>query len=170
MRYATFVAAAILAAAAVLAVKPLRQRAHDIAANLRLISADTGDVMASATYQRFAVRREAVASMKTDLLSLAAAESAFVADSGRPITNLRPPFWSPKDRNNYAWVRIERDRWVAKMTNLHTSISCSITAMVDPMTVDSITWRYHAGAPVCADWTAAESAVAAGAPVHPAKH
>lgn len=165
MRYATFVAAAILAVAGVLAVKPLRQRAHDIAANLKLIRADTGDVMASATYQRFAVRREAVASMKTDLLSLAAAESALVADSGRPTTNPLPSYWSPKNRNNYAWIRIERDRWVAKMTNLHTSMSCSITAMVDSRTLDSTTWRYHAGEPVCAEWTAAESAVAASAPV-----
>jgi len=145
------------------AVRPLRQRARQIAADLKVINADTGDVMSSATYQRFAVRREAVASMKTDLLSLAAAESAFVADSGRPITNLRRPYWSPKDRNNYAWIRLERDRWVAKMTNLHTSMSCSITAMVDPTTLDSVTgrtWRYHAGEPVCAGWSAESTALA----------
>ncbi len=54
------------------AVTPLRQRARQIAADLKIISADTGDVMASATYQRFARRREAVASMQAALLQVAA--------------------------------------------------------------------------------------------------
>jgi len=164
------VVVAILLAGAATAYAPIRQRVRTVAANLKIINADTGDVMYTATYQRFAVRREAVASMKGDLLSLAAAESAFVADSGRPTTNPPRSYWSSKDRDNYAWIRIERDRWVAKMTNLHTSMSCSITAMVDTMTmVDTMPWRYHAGQPVCAGWSAESTALAnAPGPINPA--
>jgi len=132
-----------------LGARPLRQRFSDLRSDLAKVNADTGDVMASANYQRFATRREAVAAMKADLLSLAAAESAFVADSGRPTVNPPLSYWSAKGRGNYATtIRIERDRWVANMNNLHTSMSCSITAMVD-----TTTWTYHPGEPICAGWT-----------------
>jgi len=161
MRYGTYVGAAILAVAAVLAVKPLRQRAHDIAANLKLISADTGDVMASATYQRFAVRREAVATMKATLKSVAAAESALVADSGRPTAMLRTEgrYAFVTDKSNFGpFIYLQRDRWVAKTGNNHTTMSCMLTAMLD-----TTTGRYHAGDPVCGEWSPLEFTA-------PAKH
>jgi hypothetical protein len=146
-------AGALVVAGVLLSARPARQRFNDLRSDLAKVGADTGDVMASATYQRFAIRREAVAAMKADLRALAAAESAFVADSGRPTANPPLSYWSAKGRGNYATtIRIERDRWVATMNNLHTSMSCSITAMVD-----TTTWTYHAGDPTCAGWTAAES-------------
>lgn len=146
------------------AVRPVRQRAHQIAADLKIISADTGDVMSSAVYQRFARRREAVASMRTALLQVAAIESTFVADSGRPTTSLFGRY-VPKDQRLLGpAIEIQRDRWVAKVSHQNATMSCSLTAMVDPTTLDSTTWRYHAGEPVCLGWTA-ESTALANAPV-----
>jgi hypothetical protein len=160
------VAAVIVVFGVSAAVTPLRQRARQLAADLRLIRADTGDVMASATYQRFATRREAVAAMRAALLGLAAAESTFVADSGRPTTGLFSGRYAfANDKSNLGpSIEIQRDGWVAKTGNIHTSMSCTLTAMLD-----TTTWRYHAGEPVCREWTAAESTALAQAPVaiHP---
>jgi len=58
------VAAVIVLFGVSAAVTPLRQRARQLAADLKIINADTGDVMSSATYQRFAARREAVTTMR----------------------------------------------------------------------------------------------------------
>ena len=85
-------AVVLVGAIAVAASRPLRERGRDFAADLKLISADTGDVMASATYQRFQARREAITAMREDLRRLVSAESAFIADSGRPTTVLLPPY------------------------------------------------------------------------------
>jgi len=154
------VAAVIVVAGVSAAVTPLRQRARQIAADLRIINADTGDVMASATYQRFAARRRAVASMQAALRSVAVAESAFVADSGRPtVFSLQGRYAFVGDPTNLINIEIQRDRWVAKASNNHTEMSCSLTAMLD-----TTTWRYRPGQPVCAGWTAADSTA-----LHPAK-
>lgn len=162
------VAAVIVVAGLGAAVTRLREPARQLAADLKVINAETADVMASATYQRFAARREGVAAMKATLLSVAAAESAFVADSGRPTTMLmtQGPYAIVNDKSNLGpAIEIQRDRWVAKIGNNNTTMSCTLTAMVDPTTLDSIKWRYHAGVPVCIGWTAAESTANAPAPV-----
>jgi len=157
------VAAVIVVFGVSAAVTSLRQRARQVAADLKLIRADTGDVMASATYQRFAARREGVAAMRAMLLSVAAAESAFVADSGRPTAMLMTEgrYAFVNDKSNLGpYIEIHRDRWVAKTGNLHSSISCTLTAMVDSTTLDSIKLRYHAGEPVCLGWAAESTALA----------
>lgn len=146
---------------AVLLGGPGCKKTKELRADLDRVRADTGDVMSSATYQRFAVRREAVAAMKADLRSLAAAESAFVADSGRATVNPPRSYWSAKGSGNSATIRIERDRWVANMSNVHTSMSCSLTALLD-----TVTWRYHPGVPVCAGWTPGESLAIANDTAH----
>ena len=154
------------------AVMRLRQPARQIAADIKVITADTGDVMASATYQRFAARREGVAAMRAMLLSVAAAESAFVADSGRPTPMLMGEgrYAFVNDKSNIGpYIEIHRDRWVAKTGNIHSSISCTLTAMQDSTTLDSIRARYHAGEPVCIGWAAESTAQAkAAAPSLPA--
>jgi hypothetical protein len=162
-------AAVIVVAGLGAAVPPLRQRARQLAADLKIINADTGDVMASATYQRFARRREAVASMRAALLQVAVIESTFVADSGRPTVSLFERY-VPKDQYLLGpSVTIQRDRWVATVSHRNTTMSCKLTAMVDPMTFDSITWRYHVGEPVCAGWSAESTAIAnAPVPINPA--
>jgi len=144
------------------AVRPVRQRAHQIAADLKIISADTGDVMASAVYQRYATRRESVDKMRAGLRSIAVVESAFVADSGRPTNVLLPEgrYAFTTDPANLISIDIKRDRWVAQAQNTHTSMSCSLTAMLD---TTGPSWRYHPGEPVCAEWTAESIAVAAAA-------
>ena len=146
----------IVVFAVIAAVKPVRQRARQIAADFKVISADTGDVMASATYQRFATRREAVLAMKKALVEVASIESVFVADSGRPITVLPPGGvkFDPHKIGVSIWLL--RDRWVAtaqtygNFSNFST-MTCMITAMLDSTTLDSIKWRYHAAAPRCAE-------------------
>jgi len=159
------VAAVIVLFGVSAAVTPLRQRARQLAADLKIISADTVDVMSSATYQRFAARREAVAAMKAALRSIATAESAFVADSGRPtVAWFQGRYGFVNDKSNLGpSIEIQRDRWVAKTGNIHTDMSCTLTAMLD-----TTTWRYHAGEPVCLGWTAESTALAnAPMPINP---
>jgi hypothetical protein len=144
-------AAVIVLAGLGAAVTRLRQPARELAADLKIINADTGDVMSSANYQRFAARREAVATMRAALLGLAAAESMYVADSGGRTTTSwfigRYAFVNDKS-NVGPTMQILRDRWVATIGNVHTTMTCTITAMLD-----TATWRYHAGEPVCVEWT-----------------
>ncbi|PYP54821.1 MAG: hypothetical protein DMD40_15535 [Gemmatimonadetes bacterium] len=154
------VAAVLVIGGLAAAVPPLRQRARELAADLKIISADTVDVMSSAVYRRFAARRQGVAAMKAALKSIAAAESAFVADSGRPTPGYRLEgrYAFVNDKSNFGpFIEIQRDRWVAKVGNNNTTMSCTLTAMLDTTTLASIKWRYHAGEPVCAGWTAADS-------------
>jgi len=160
------VGAVIVVAGLAAAIPPLRHRVRQVAADFKIINADTGDVMSSATYQRFAARRQAVAVMKAALKSVAAAESMFVADSGRPTTSFMGRYAFTNDKSNLGpSIEIQRDRWVAKVSNIHTDMTCSLTAMVDPATFDSITWRYQIGEPGCVGWSAAESTALANAPV-----
>jgi hypothetical protein len=147
------VGAVIVVAGLGAAIPRLRQRARQVAADLKIISADTGEVMASATYQRFATRREAVVAMKQALLEVASIESVFVADSGRPVTQLPPGGvkFDPTKIGVSIWLL--RDRWVATAQTYgnFSTMTCMITAMVDSTTLDSIRWRYHAAAPRCAE-------------------
>src|SRR5882762_6095250 len=160
-----FVVAAVVLVGLAAATRSLRQRVSATAADLKLINGDTGDVMASATYQRFAARRQAVAAMKAALKSLAAAESTFMADSGRPTTTFMGRYAFANDKSNVGpSIEIQRDRWVAKTGNINTDMSCTLTAMLDSTIVGSIKWYYHAGEPACVGW-AAESTALANAPV-----
>ncbi|HXO86818.1 MAG TPA: hypothetical protein VN803_14950, partial [Gemmatimonadales bacterium] len=147
------VVAAMIVAGVLLAATPLRHRVRELAADLEIINADTGDVMAGATYQRFKARRDAIATMHSALLAMAAAESAFVADSGRPTNTFLGPYAFPNDRSNLGpTIEIQRDRWIARIGNTHTTMQCTLTAMLD-----TVTERYHPGVPVCAEWTAGDS-------------
>jgi len=143
-----FVVAAVVLVGLAAATRSLRQRVSETAADLKLINGDTGDVMASATYQRFAVRREAVHDMQAALLHVAHAESVWVADSGRPTTRLTLQEIAMDPNKVRLSVWILRDRWVATAGSFvgNTTMSCMITAMLD-----TVTWRYHAGQPVCAE-------------------
>ena len=164
------VAALIVVTGVALGVARLRERARGVAADINLIRGDTGDVMASATYQRFAARREGVAAMKAALKHLAAIESVFVADSGRPTTSFMGRYAFVNDPSNLGpSVEIQRDRWVAKVGNNHATMSCTLTAMLDSTMLDSnIKWFYNAGEPVCIGWTAESTALAnASVPVNP---
>src|SRR6266850_2807609 len=161
-----FVVAAVVLVGLAAATKSLRQRVSETAGDLKLINGDTGDV-SSAAYQRFARRRQGVAAMKAALKSIAAAESAFVADSSRPTPGygLQGRYAFVNDKSNFGpFLEIQRDRWVAKVGNNYTTMSCSLTAMLDSTMLDSIKWYYHAGEPVCVGW-AAESTALANAPV-----
>ena len=140
-------------AGVVLLAAPARKRFNELRSNVAAIAGDTGEIMASATYQRFAARRQAVGFMRAGLLALAAAESTFVADSGHPTTTFLPPYGFRNHPSNLGpTVEIQRDRWIARVSNTRTTITCTLTAMID-----SATERYRAGEPVCAGWTAQES-------------
>ena len=155
------VVALVVVVSLAVGVMRLWERVRGVAADVNLIRADTGDVMASATYQRFKVRREAVAIMRTALKNLAAAESSFMADSGRPTTQFMDRYAFVNDPSNIGpSVEIQRDRWIAKTGNMHSTISCTLTAMLDSTVHDSIKWFYRAGEPVCIGWPAESTAVA----------
>lgn len=153
---------AMIVAGVLMAPTPLRHRVRELAADLKIINADTGDVLASAVYQRYATRRESVEKMRAGLRAIAAVESAFVADSGRPTSVFLPDsrYAFTTDPATLISIEIQRDRWVAQARNNHTSMSCSLTAMLD---TTGPSWRYHPGEPVCAEWTAESTAVAAAA-------
>lgn len=143
-----------LIAAAVFDFTPaLRRRFSVLQSDVTKIRGDTGDVMASATYQRFAARREAVGVMREALVSMAAAESAFVADSGHPTSVFLEKYRFPNHPDNLGpTIEIQRDRWIARVQNNHTTITCSLTAMFD-----TVTNQYDPGTPVCEGWSPEES-------------
>src|SRR5262245_27669813 len=148
-RWLYVVAALVFVVGLFLAARSVRQHAND-----------TEDVMASATYQRFALRRQAVDSMRAALLNVAVVESAFVADSGRPTTRFTTGYYGFVHREGTdVYLTIQRDRWVAQARSRFTSMRCSLTAMVDD--TSATYWTYHPGQPICADWNAESTAVQA---------
>lgn len=158
---------AALAAAAVFSFTPsLQQRFGQLRSDVTKIRGDTGDVMASANYQRYQARREAVARMQTDLRTVARAESAYMADSGRPTVNLPAEYWrGPSAGNVGPFLRIERDGFRAMITNTRFAMRCVIVAWFD-----TIANRYHPGNPDCRTetgeaWDAVLAAEAARRPV-----
>jgi len=154
------VVGALIVIAVAVGAGPARRRFNELRSDQALINGDTGDVMASATYQRFTAQREAIATMRSALLALAAAESLFVADSGRPTTSFMGRYAFVNHPSNLGpSVELQRDRWIAKTGNLHTPIQCTLTAMLD-----TVTWRYHPGAPSCAGWTSEEQVAAETGP------
>ncbi|SRR6266545_677322 len=157
------VAAAVVVTVVLLAARPFTQRVNALQSDLDKINADTGDVMASATYQRFAARREAVAAMRYALLAVARAESIWMADSGRPTSVLRSRDLPNVRSDVRVTIQFLRDRWVATAA-ANTTMTCSLTAMLD-----TVRLQYHPAMPVCAEWSTAESlaAVAAEPPAAP---
>lgn len=150
------IVAALIAAAVFVLGPSLRERFGDLRADVTKIRGDTGDVMASANYQRFAARREAVGVMREALMRIAAAESAFVADSGRPTIVFLGKYGFPNDPANLGpTIEIQQDRWIARVQNNRTTITCTLTAMFDTVAV-----QYHPGTPVCGGWTPEESLAA----------
>jgi len=139
---------ALVVAGLVAAFRPLRQRAGQVATYLRVMSGDTGDVMSSANYQRFASRREAVLAMKAALLDVARVESLAVANSGRPVTTFLATDVTFDPNKVSVWISLWRDRWVAAAASnrFNSTMTCMITAMLD-----TVTSRYQPGAPVCAE-------------------
>ena len=140
--------AALIAAAAFFLGPSVRQRFGEIQSDVTRIRGDTGDVMASATYQRFATRREAVSAMRAALVEVAQIESLWIADSGRPTTTL-PPGGVRFDSNRIrVSIWLLRDRWVATAGSyqFNVTMSCMITAMLD-----SATERYAPGVTRCGD-------------------
>lgn len=142
---------ALVVLGVVLAAGPIQRRFNEMRSDQALVSGDTGDVMASATYQRFKASREAITAMREDLRRLAQAESAFIADSGRPTTDV--PGYAPRGRGNIGpTIQIKQDRWIGTMTNSHTTAQCQVTGMLDTA------GRQQGSADVdCYGWAAVES-------------
>ena len=133
---------------------PIQRRFRELRSDQALISGDTGDVMASATYQRFQARREAIIAMREDLRRLVSAESAFIADSGRPTTVLLPPYGFAAARGNLGpTIQIKPDRWIGTMTSNSTTMMCQVTSLYD-----TIRMRYGPGQIDCLGESAVDSA------------
>ena len=145
---------ALVVAGVLLAARPLQERFNEWRGDYELIGGDTGDVMASATYQRFQARREAIIAMRQDLRRLVSAESAFIADSGHPTTVLLPPYGFAAGRGNIGpTIQITRDRWIGTMTNTSTTMMCQVTSLYD-----TIRERYGPGQIDCLGESAVDSA------------
>jgi hypothetical protein len=129
----------------VLLAGPRCKQTKEFRAELDKVRADTGDVMSSASYQRYQARREAVFAMQEELRSFARAESAFVADSGRPAAFLPPAYGFRKGEGNVGpYIRIEPNGWSAMITNSRTSMRCTLFA-----SLDTVSNTYHPGQPDC---------------------
>ena len=147
---------ALVVTGVLLGARPLRERFNAWHADFVLVSGDTGDVMASATYQRFQARREAIIAMRQDLRRLVSAESTFIADSGRPTTVLLPPYGFAAARGNIGpTIQIKPDRWIGTMTNNSTTMMCQVTSLLD-----TIRMRYGPGQIECLGESAVDSAFA----------
>src|SRR5204863_7172433 len=131
----------------VAAFRPLRQRAGQVATYLRVMSGDTGDVMSSANYQRFASRREAVLAMKAALLDVARVESLAVANSGRPVTTFLATDVTFDTNKVSVWILLWRDRWVAAAASNH--VNSTMTCMFTD-TSSTVTSRCHLDNTECA--------------------
>jgi hypothetical protein len=155
--------------AAVFGAGPIQRRFNELRSDQALIRGDTGDVMATATYQRFQAQREAVARMQADLRLVARAESAYMADSGRPTVNLPAAYWrGPSTGNVGPFLRIERDGFRAMMMHTRTTMRCVIVARFD-----TLSNTYHPGAADCRTesgeaWDAIVATEAASRPPAPA--
>jgi len=105
----------------------------------RQLTTKPESVPASAIDQRFRLRRQSVAAMQSDLLKVAAAESAFVTDSGYPTVTLRAPYaFDVSAGNRPPTILLRADGWSATIENNNTAIHCSITARVDSSPVRSV--------------------------------
>jgi hypothetical protein len=106
---------------------------------------------AAAVYQRYRRRHEILASMKSDLLNLVAAEAAFFSDSSKyaPYTScVKPPTqgaaaWCESPGNTLDGIHMTQLGWWATITNLNTAIHCAVA--VGPDT----SFGAPSGTPVC---------------------
>ena len=93
------------------------------------LTTTTDSVSTSGVDQRYRVRREAVASMRADLLGVATRVSMFITDSGYPRT-----YFSPQSRYQYSISRenllgpftTRPDGMTATIASTMTSITCTI--------------------------------------------
>ena len=116
----------------------------------RTLTTEAESVPTGAIYQRFRLQREAVALMRADLQRLVIAESAFVADSGRPTAFMPAEYFSPDKSNLGPFIRLTFNGWWATIQNLHTPITCAIV-----VGADTTIGNARPGEPWC--WGAAEA-------------
>ena len=127
--------AAIIAAGLFLrsrSVSPVARLRDDIAA-VRQGLADASDSLSDgALYQRHKAVHDAIQTMRSDLLRLVAAESAFTADSGRPTSFPMPPYWTGPSLGVVGpTIQITRNGWWATVTNTRAAIACAVVVGPD---------------------------------------
>lgn len=146
--------AAVLAGVLLLVRERVTSRAAEARARLsetvRMITAEPESVPSGALYQRFRLRRDGVALMRSDLLRLVAAESAFTVDSGRPTAFPPVTYFVPAKDNVGPVIRLTPNGWWATIQNLHTAITCAVA--VGP---DTTIGGARPGEPTCWGETAA---------------
>lgn len=96
------------------------------------LTATTDSISTSGVDQRYRMRRDAVASMRADLMRLVALESTFVADSGFPRASFNPysePRYMPviTKGNLLNGITLSNEGWTATIiSTTTTTITCSI--------------------------------------------
>ena len=143
---------AILGVAILLVRRPLASgvgRAQtQVTEAARELTAEPESVMSRAVYQHFRARREAVATMRADLRKWAVAESAFIADSGRPVMTLEPPDYGfTASKGNAQTLRFGPWSWgpVVWMAGRREGITCWVY-----VTLDTRLSELNSGQPACA--------------------
>ena len=123
-----------LAGAGYLAVRAHLERGIvDFGTQARVVAHEltttTDSVSTSGVDQRYRVRREAVASMRTDLLGVATRVAMFITDSGYPRTYFNPqsPYQYSLSRENLLGPFTTRPGGMtATIASTMTSITCTI--------------------------------------------
>jgi hypothetical protein len=133
----------------------VRQYRTGLAEHARELTGQPESVSDGAVQQRFQARRAAVAAMKADLRRLVAAESAVVADTGFPLPQLPPRYWTGPSRGNVGpFITMTRNGWWATMSHTVTAIHCAVA-----VGGDTTFGTAKSGEPVCfgeKDWTAVQ--------------
>jgi len=112
------------------------------------LTVEPESVMSRAVYQHFRARREAVATVRADLRKWAVAESASIADSGRPVLILEPSDHAfTASKGNEPTVRFGPWSWgpVVWMAGRREGITCWVY-----VTLDTRLSELNSGQPACA--------------------
>jgi len=152
--------AAILVAVIVLVrgrlAKGVEQARTEVTDVARELTADTESGLSNAGDGRFHARREVVVEMRDLLLKLAAAESAFVAESGHPNINVWVPV--PRDLQLYEMrTAVWGPSYWASITGYPTLGRFACWVYVGPDTTLS---HSPSGVPKCAGYAALPTRVA----------
>lgn len=113
-------------------VSPIARVREDVATAARGLTDESDKLSDAALWQRHQAVHDAIQTMRQDLLRLVVAESAFMADSGRPTVTPMPPYWAgPSPGVVGPSIRLTRDGWWATVNHTRAAIECAVVVGPD---------------------------------------